>query len=667
MGFSLESFILGGGGQVLVGERYRLMKKIGTGAFSEVWLAKDITNAEEVALKLERSKTFDHDSTVKLGIEKEVYQSLNGAIGIPQAYWFGKLELKDYHYNVMALERLGVSLGELIRRCGGFFSLKTTLMLADQLIQRIEMVHSQSYIHRDIKMDNILMGLGSNSNILYIIDFGLALRYRHPETGVHIDLTKGIPMGGTPLFAPLSAHLGFGQSRKDDLESVGYLLVYLINGTLPWGRIKAAKRAEVFQRVKQLKLTTSVEKLCKGLPSAFKQYFWYCQALRFEDNPDYNHLREIFSKLFTKRGYQNDNRFDWVVLAEKKELAQRTRRQVECPPSRMDSPSDPLTPETPVMVGEEYQLIRKLGAGSCGEVWLARNITNGEERAFKMEEMDYESYNHNLQSEFEIYQVLHGGFGIAKVYSYAEEQVAGHLLNVMGLEPLGPDLYELFMKCGGSFSLKTTLMLAEQMLNRVEFVHSKGYIHRDIKLENFVMGLGPSSSKLYLVDFSVAFQYIDPVTNQHKRQRNIGELVGNAHFSSLAAHQGWEQSRKDDLESIGLVLVLLLHGSLPWVFIEDEDYDVKASKIRMSIESTSIDELCQGLPSAFKTFLMYSRNLGFRVTPDYEYLRGIFKNCFRKRGFKNDLVFDWMTLDRKNASAQDQPRDSRRKSKCVIT
>jgi serine/threonine protein kinase len=190
--------------------------------------------------------------------------------------WYGQ----EGDYNVMAMELLGPSLEDLFNFCHRKFSLKTVLMIAIQTITRIEYLHSRSFIHRDIKPDNFLMGLGKHSETIYLIDFGLSKRYRDPKTHVHIPYREGKNLTGTARYASINTHLGLEQSRRDDLESLGYVLMYFNRGSLPWQGLKAATKKQKYQKISDKKANTPIEVLCKGFPAEFAIYLNYCRSLK---------------------------------------------------------------------------------------------------------------------------------------------------------------------------------------------------------------------------------------------------------------------------------------------------------------------------------------------------------------------------------------------------
>jgi len=184
-------------------------------------------------------------------------------------------------------------------------------MIADQTLLRLEYVHSKSILHRDIKPDNFLIGRGRRANVLYMIDFGLGKKYRDPKTHVHIMYRENKSLTGTPRYASINNHMGIEQSRRDDLESLGYMLVYFMRGSLPWQGLRAATKKQKFQKIAEKKMATPIEVLCKGLPEEFRIYFEYCRALRFADKPDYSYLRRLFKDLSTAKDITYDGDFDW--------------------------------------------------------------------------------------------------------------------------------------------------------------------------------------------------------------------------------------------------------------------------------------------------------------------------------------------------------------------
>ena len=189
-------------------------------------------------------------------------------------------------------------------------------MIADQTLLRIEYIHSKSFIHRDIKPDNFLMGLGRRSNIVYIIDFGLAKRYRDPKTHVHIMYRENKHLTGTPRYASINNHLGIEQSRRDDLESLGYVFMYFLRGSLPWQGLRANTKKQKYQKIMEKKMATPIDLLCKGFPDEFRIYFEYCRALRFADKPDYSYLRRLFKDLALRNEIDYDGQFDWRLLPD---------------------------------------------------------------------------------------------------------------------------------------------------------------------------------------------------------------------------------------------------------------------------------------------------------------------------------------------------------------
>ncbi|CAD8047076.1 unnamed protein product [Paramecium primaurelia] len=297
-----------------IARQYKLIKKIGSGAFGEIYLVQSQSKSE-YAMKLERSD----NKHPQIFFEAKLYNYLQGQDqydkGIPKIHDQGV----DGDYNYIVMDLLGPSLEELFNKNHRKLSLKSVLMLADQLIQRIEYIHSKQFIHRDIKPDNFLVGVGSKSSRVYIVDFGLAKRYITKEG--HIPYKEGKSLTGTARYASINTHVGLEQSRRDDLESLGYVLMYLLRGQLPWQNMKASNQKEKYQKIMEKKQETTPEQLCKGFPNEMTQYLQYCRNLKFEDKPDYNYIRNLFREAFRKQGYEWDYKFEWIkdeIIKEEK-------------------------------------------------------------------------------------------------------------------------------------------------------------------------------------------------------------------------------------------------------------------------------------------------------------------------------------------------------------
>ncbi|KAK3044022.1 hypothetical protein LTS18_002383, partial [Coniosporium uncinatum] len=202
-----------------INKRYRLQLRLGGGSYGEVYQALDIQTGHEVALKLEHIKI---DPSV-LEQEYQIYEELAGGPGIPRTYWYGQ----ECEFRVMAFELLGPSLEDTFNYCGRRFSLKTVLMLADQLIRRLEYIHSKGFIHRDIKPENLLMGDGKHGSTVYVTDIGMGVEVFERASW---SQQGNCPLVGMIRYASINAQLGNEQSLYDDMESLGYVLIYFLRG-----------------------------------------------------------------------------------------------------------------------------------------------------------------------------------------------------------------------------------------------------------------------------------------------------------------------------------------------------------------------------------------------------------------------------------------------------
>ncbi|XP_003934460.1 casein kinase I [Saimiri boliviensis] len=295
--------------ELIVGGKYKLVRKIGSGSFGDVYLGVTTTTGEEVAVKLESQKA----KHPQLLYESKLYTILQGGIGIPHMHWYGQ----EKDSNVLVMDLLGPSLEDLFNFCSRRFTMKTVLMLADQMISRIEYVHTKNFLHRDIKPDNFLMGTGRHCNKLFLIDFGLAKKYRDNRTRQHIPYREDKHLIGTVRYASINTHLGIEQSRRDDMESLGYVFMYFNRTNLPWQGLKAMTKKQKYEKISEKKMSTPVEVLCKGFPAEFAMYLNYCRGLRFEEVPDYMYLRQLFRILFRTLNHQYDYTFDWTMLKQK--------------------------------------------------------------------------------------------------------------------------------------------------------------------------------------------------------------------------------------------------------------------------------------------------------------------------------------------------------------
>lgn len=384
--------------------QFKYIKKIGIGSFGDVYLARSQSNKQYYTIK----KASTSSSQNQLYNEAQFYKLLSETIGFPACYFYGN----HSNNHLLVLEYLGKTLQELFEMCNKKFSLKTVLMIADQLLQRIEHLHSKGIVHRDIKPSNFLIGHGLKKHSIFLIDFGLSKKFVHfssqanfpiinqtkpdchfqsqsmftiskytlynpakyqvkkieinpkfdkenrrlqskyieeeadikqsfvgtynhfkefPKNNeqnsqlqrdefksehsksniLHIPLTFNNPVVGTLRFGSLNSNNGIEYSRRDDLESIGYMLIYFLKGCLPWESMKADSMNVLVSKIAKKKEEVSLEKLCSGIPGEFLSFMQSVRSLGFEDKPNYAEYRALFKNLFIKMNYIYDLEFDW--------------------------------------------------------------------------------------------------------------------------------------------------------------------------------------------------------------------------------------------------------------------------------------------------------------------------------------------------------------------
>jgi serine/threonine protein kinase len=271
--------------------RYRIEKSLGAGCFGEVWRGHDNQTKEQVAVKFENlgahSLQLEHEANVLRVLAKPTHPQ-----GFAHCFYVGV----EGKYQCMIMELLGRSLEDRVQTCkGNKFTVPTAVLVAEQLLCRIEYLHSKGIIHRDIKPENFMFGAKDKIHHLYLIDFGLSKWYW--DNGKHTQIkTKG-QLTGTARYASINAHRGVEQSRRDDLEAIGHMLMYFLRGALPWSGLEAKTQEEKYRKIREKKEQTPLDQLCAGFPDAFKTYLQTARELEFKQRPDYVALRELFLKV----------------------------------------------------------------------------------------------------------------------------------------------------------------------------------------------------------------------------------------------------------------------------------------------------------------------------------------------------------------------------------
>ena len=285
--------------------KYKIIKNIGKGAYSKVFLTKNIINQDLFALKIQ-NKSHKFGS-----LESEAFYLFRlKNIGIPKIFSYGHLG----QYYILVEELLGKTLEELFKENKNklnIIRLKDMLMAGIQIINIIKYIHSKNILHLDIKPHNFLVG-NPNNSIIYIIDFGLAKNYRSSRTGKHSQFSKNNYFNGNICFSSVNTMKGYEPSRRDDLESIGYMLIYLYTQHLPWDSILTKNKNELIKKIFEIKSLIPIKMLCENTPKEMNEYMKYVKSLKFEEEPDYNYLIKIFEDMLKKINQVNDLNFSWI-------------------------------------------------------------------------------------------------------------------------------------------------------------------------------------------------------------------------------------------------------------------------------------------------------------------------------------------------------------------
>jgi len=333
----------------IIFQKYLPIKTIGKSPQSAVFLGKCIKEKKYVAIKIQNKNSITSD------LEHEAYYLyyLRG-FGIPKIISYGI----SGNYKVLVETLLGKSIDVLLKKNNDPKSkMKDICMIAIQIMERIEYIHNKNIIHLDIKPANFLVG-NPDDSVIYLIDYGISKKYRSSIKGKHIMLLKRNKFKGTLDYSSINSMRGYESSRRDDLISFGYMLIHLIKGELPWSNIKCGTTAEKYKNIFNLKKNTTNEELCKNLPSEFYDYIKYVNSLKFQEEPNYSYLKNLFIKVLDKMQETNDLCFSWrkIKLSKKEEQKQYTTKMCTLNGSRRKSPFINIIPT----LEDKYRTINRL-------------------------------------------------------------------------------------------------------------------------------------------------------------------------------------------------------------------------------------------------------------------------------------------------------------------
>ena len=285
----------------LIFDRYKLVKRLGAGSFGSIYSAE--YENQYYAIKLEEKSSGQN----LLENEAYIMSYLHGP-GLPFVKSYGY----SSQYYILVMELMGKSLEDIFESfVVKKMSPRCVCNIGYQMIEILEYIHNKHVIHRDIKPDNFVIGKDNKKKYIYILDFGLSKKYRSSRTLKHYQLIKNKNLTGTARYASINALNGLTQSRRDDLEAVGYVLMYFLRGKLPWQGIPVKNKEDRYRKIMEKKIATSPEELCRGYPDQFTEYIKYTRHLEYEQDPDYDYLRNLFIRVLNSEGFRIDCYYDW--------------------------------------------------------------------------------------------------------------------------------------------------------------------------------------------------------------------------------------------------------------------------------------------------------------------------------------------------------------------
>ena len=291
----------------IINQRYKLIDKIGSGCFGTIFKAKDIQNDIYVAVKIESKKSKKKRLSHEIRIYQNLISSKYHSHFIPRILWYGNNE----NHNFLVMEYMGYNLEKIFLKHKHSFTLKTIIMLTIDLLNALQFIHHHNVIHRDLKPDNIVIS-HQNQNV-YLLDFGLSKNFINGENQKHLKLVKNKSLVGSVRYASIRNHKGYEISRRDDLESLAYILLYLFKkGKLPWNGLPISDKEEKNKQILNIKKNIPIKELCKDIPQEYQTLLSYSRKLKFEQKPNYDYLIHLFHKLLNNSGFKYDQQYDWI-------------------------------------------------------------------------------------------------------------------------------------------------------------------------------------------------------------------------------------------------------------------------------------------------------------------------------------------------------------------